>query len=124
MGFMLQPICDCGAQFKIVLMGGGMQTFMEEFIVPYYCDKCSLITPRNLLRKEQKCSKCKRHLVMYGKLGDTASTNDQDISKQPENIVFDSTISSDWQYLLEDINHHCPKCKKETLRFLSCGNWD
>lgn len=50
--------------------------------------------------------------------------DDPDIHYEPEKVVIDVTVAMDLQYVLEDKNYHCPKCKKETLRFEEYGIWD
>ena len=50
--------------------------------------------------------------------------DDLDIHYEPEKVVIDVTVAMDLQYVLEDKNYHCPKCKTETLRFEEVGMWD
>ena len=131
MGEIILPMCNsCDEVFLPIICGGGEMNFMEVATAPYYCDNCSTLVSSNILDEKHPCETCGKELVMYGKLRGYFDDEELDengaqiIYYEPNRILFEWTIAMDLEYIIEDIDYHCPKCKNESLRFYANGMWD
>jgi len=131
MGKIITPICDsCNELYLPIMCGGGEMNFEVVAIAPYYCDSCSTLVSGNILDEKHPCGICGKELVMYGKLRGYFDDTEVDeegneiIYYEPKRILFEWVIAMDLEYIIEDIDYHCPKCKSESLRFLINGLWD
>ena len=129
MGSVLQSMCSCGFESKELSVGGGMMDFEEKCYVPYFCDHCEIVrriniktkNPNNIsetgIRKDIKCSKCRRKVQYYGEIREYTFDTQND-------YVFDWKIDFEQSYFLQDKLYYCPKCKKLNLKFYSVACWD
>jgi phage FluMu protein Com len=122
MGGMVIAKCSCGYSSEELYLGGGMINFDSNCSIPFYCDNCDVVYAANILseyglKNEHKCPKCNRVAYYYGEIKD----NHIDFS---EKSVFDWLVNDNSTYFLSDSIYHCPKCKKENMKFLSLGCWD
>lgn len=102
-----------------------MLNIPEKIKAPYYCDHCGTISFKSLHNKHHRCSQCRKQVTLYGKIIGYWELEDPTIHyDEPEKVVIDEVVALDLQYILEDKNYHCPKCKKETLSFEEGGIWD
>jgi ribosomal protein L37AE/L43A len=125
MGTIIQPVySSCHEPYPRCLIGLGMLDMTNKILAPYACDHCGTISFKSLQNKHHRCSQCKKQVTLYGKTLCFMLPDDPDIHYEPEKVVIDVTVACDMQYVLEDKNYHCPKCKKETLRFQEVGLWD
>ena len=100
------------------MVGGGMMNFMESVKIPFSCYDCGTIGEKNILSHSNRCSKCRKEMVMFGK---EVSNVD---SEEYIDSVFDWSIGSFEGYVLMNENYQCPKCKEMGLKFERNGMWD
>ena len=122
MGSMLISQCQCGYESDELMLGGGMMNFIEDCEIPFYCDNCEIVFTRDVLgkldfKKYNKCPKCRKKVQYYGSISEDDFENDDD-------NVFDWGIEFDKRYYLKNDSYHCPKCKKEEMKFYTTGCWD
>lgn len=70
MGQVLRAECSCGYQHNEIFMGGGRMNHEFNCEAPFYCEECSKIKLRNLIKKRPKCEKCKEELKIFRALDD------------------------------------------------------
>ena len=121
MGSLITPHCsNCKYPFKQMKVGGGMRNLLESVKVPCSCYDCGTIGVRNIYLTSNKCSKCKKDVVMLGKVVENVDLNEYIDS------VFDWRFGSfeGDVYVLMNENYNCPKCKEMSLKFDVTGMWD
>ena len=121
MGSLLTPHCsNCKFPFKQMMVGGGMMDFLESVKIPFSCYDCGTLSVRNIYSPSNKCSKCRKEMVMFGK-----EVSDVD-SEEYSDSVFEWGMRSfgSGGYVLMYENYHCPKCKEMSLKFEPTGMWD
>jgi hypothetical protein len=121
MGSFITPHClSCKFQFKEFSTGVGQLRMVELIKIPYSCYDCGTIVVRSVDSLSNKCSKCKKKLVMFGKfVEDFWSKDFRDCVIGWGMKQFDKG-----GYVILNENYHCPKCKEMSLRFETTGNWD
>jgi len=129
MGSVLQAKCSCGFESDELFLGGGMMDMGAICNIPYYCDHCEIVGTINILKKNTdellhrelkkdiKCKKCRRKIQYYGEIS-------EDNFESQEDYAFDWSFGFDKRYLLHDKLYHCPKCKKEKMKFYMTACWD
>jgi ribosomal protein L37AE/L43A len=102
------------------MVGGGMMNFVESVKIPFSCYDCGTIGIKNIYSPSNKCSKCRKEMVMYGKKVKDIYHDEYRYS------VFDWRMGSfgDEGYVLMNEDYQCPKCKKMSLKFETNGMWD
>ena len=80
MGYLLRAECSCGYQHENIYMGGGIKNHEFSCEAPFYCEHCSKIKLRNLIKKRPKCQKCKEqgtqiHHLTYERVGNEKLTD-------------------------------------------------
>ncbi|MEA3497266.1 MAG: hypothetical protein U9R42_14660 [Bacteroidota bacterium] len=120
---MLKAECGCGYESEELLLGGGFRNFMTECALPFYCDHCETVFTRNILnefgiKKFNRCPKCKRKVSYYGEIRDAL------LDEEDNDYVFDWRINDFNRYFLLEGHHHCPKCKKDKVKFYLTACWD
>jgi ribosomal protein L37AE/L43A len=121
MGSIITPHCSkCKFPFKQMMVGGGMMDFRESVKIPFSCYDCGTLSVRNIYSPSNKCSNCRKEMVMFGK-----EVSDVD-SKEYQDCVFDWGMGSFGSegYVLMNENYNCPKCKEMSLKFEPTGMWD
>lgn len=102
------------------MVGGGMIDFQKSVKIPFSCYDCGTINIRNIYSPLIKCSKCRKDLLMYGKIVYNID------SEEYLNSVFDwrFEINERKGYVIMNENYKCSKCKEISLKFESAGMWD
>jgi ribosomal protein L37AE/L43A len=102
------------------MVGGGMIDFMESVKIPFSCYDCGTIRIKNIYSPSNKCSKCRKEMVMYGKKVKDINHDEYRYS------VFDWGMGSFGEecYVLMNEDYQCPKCNEMSLKFESTGVWD
>ena len=119
MGSFLTPHCsNCKFPYKQMMVGGGMMDFSESVKIPFSCYDCRTLSVRNIYSPSNKCSKCRKEMVMFGK-----EVSDVD-SEEYSDSVFDWSFGSFEGYVLMNEKYKCPNCKEMTLEFEPNGMWD
>ena len=121
MGSIITPNCSkCKFPFKQMMVGGGMMDFRESVKIPFSCYDCGTIGLKNIYSPANKCSKCKKEMVMYGKKVKDVNSDKYRYS------VFDWGMGSFGEegYVIMNENYQCPKCKEMSLNFEPNGMWD
>jgi hypothetical protein len=121
MGSIITPHCSsCKYPFKKMMVGGGMMDFMESVKIPFSCYDCGTISIKNIYSPSNKCSKCRKEMVMYGK--EVKNKN----SDEFRDSVFDWGMGSFGGdgYVLMNEDYKCPQCKEMGLKFELTGKWD
>ncbi len=121
MGTIITPHCSmCKFPFKRLMVGGGMMDFTESLKIPFSCYDCGTISTNNIYSSSNRCSKCRKGMVMFGK--EVSDLN----SKEYNDSVFDWRKGSFGEegYVLMNENYQCPKCKEKSLKFEPTGMWD
>jgi ribosomal protein L37AE/L43A len=103
-----------------MMVGGGMMDFLESVKIPFSCYDCGTLSVKNIYSPSNKCSKCRKEMVMYGKKVKDINSDKYRYS------VFDWGMRSFGSegYVLMNENYHCPKCKEMSLKFEPTGMWD
>ena len=121
MGSLLTPRCsNCKFPFKQMMVGGGMMDFLESVKIPFSCYDCETLSVKNIYSLSNKCSKCRKEMVMFGK-----EVSDMD-SEEYRYSVFDWGMDSFGEegYVLMNENYHCPVRRQTkvdfSLRSVSC----
>jgi len=101
------------------------ERFIGEKLDSSECEECQKLLPPDLNDKF-KCGKCKSELVMYGI--NTGYFDDRNLDfekmRELEERSYDWSYMLDRTYFLPRESNYCPKCKKDDLKFDSCGIWD
>jgi len=121
MGSIITPHCsNCKFPFKQMMVGGGMMDFTESVKIPFSCYDCGMLRVQNIYSPSNKCSKCKKEMMMFGKEVENMNSDEY------RDCVFDwgmGTFGSEG-YILMNEKYHCPKCKEMSLTFEPSGMWD
>lgn len=121
MGSILSPHClNCKFPFKKLMVGGGMRDFMESVKIPFSCNDCGTLSVKNIYSPSNKCSKCRKDMVLFGK-----EVRDID-SEKYRNCIFEWRMESFGSngYVLMNESYECPKCREMSLKFENTGMWD
>ena len=119
MGSLITPHClKCKFPYKQMMVGGGMMDFLESVKIPFSCYDCGTLSVRNIYSLSNKCTMCRKEMVMFGK-----EVSDVD-SEEYSDSVFYWSFGSFEGYVLMNENYHCPKCKEMSLNFEPTGMWD
>jgi len=130
MGVIVKPYCTCGYTTKEIYLGGGMENFYRNCLLPFYCIHCKEIYGRNILKKHKgeyivdtkiHCRTCSSELVIYGIL--TSFDNDEIQSKEIDDCI-EWNPNHYTSYYLNRNHHYCPNCGKEEIEFEELGIWD
>jgi predicted Zn-ribbon and HTH transcriptional regulator len=113
MGSIIKAICPCGLESEEIMQGIGFN-YLERSIQmePAFCDACGIVIGRDIQKLYSKCPKCRKKMTFY-----KPETEEED----DEAIGY--SFASD-NYLQQREKWHCPRCKRETLRFEFMGCWD
>jgi predicted Zn-ribbon and HTH transcriptional regulator len=111
MGTIIKAVCTCGLESDTIHQGIGFRYFENGVrIEPAYCDSCGIVVGRDISKSFSKCPQCRRKVKFYT----------EDVEESDEKVP---GLATD-DYLDEKEFWHCPRCKRETLRFKSLGLWD
>jgi phage FluMu protein Com len=112
MGNIIQAVCPCGLASEKIFQGIGFRYFENGIRVePAYCDRCGIVVGRDMSKSYSKCPQCRKKVKFYKE--DVEESSDEK----------ESDLAMD-DYLQERECWHCPRCKRDTLRFESLGMWD
>ncbi len=112
MGNIVQAICSCGLQSEMIHQGIGFKYYENSIrIEPAYCDRCGIVFGRDISKSFSKCPRCRKKVKFYKEAVEESS------------VEKGLGLATD-DYLQEKECWHCPRCKRETLRFESLGLWD
>lgn len=121
MGGIINAKCKCGFESGGIFAGGGMRNFARVCNVPALCENCRDLVVVNYIRKDLKCPKCRKRVVVY---------NDPILQQARKKVAGESDIFS-WfidklkcSFVLPDVYYLCPKCGKKRMRFIDIGCWD
>lgn len=112
MGGIIKAICKCG--FETDFMAGSSATNYNEVCnAPAICFKCRKLVIKNYLSEDLICPACRNQVTFY---------NHQSLQKHDQNEDLTHTLSKD--FVLPEVNCHCPKCGRKEMQFLHTGCWD
>lgn len=112
MGNIIKAVCTCGLESDEIYQGIGMRFYETgSRTEPAYCDACGIVVGRDTSKSFSKCPQCRRRVKFYKE-----EVEENEVEKIPGLATDD--------YLDEKGFWHCPRCKRETLRFESLGLWD
>jgi ribosomal protein L37AE/L43A len=112
MGSLIRATCTCGFESEQIMQGFGFMYFeTEAFYEPAYCDHCGTIVEMDGRDQVPVCEKCNNKMTYYKNEVDAPAVNE--LTGMPNT-----------EYLSEREFWHCPRCKKQNLKFIHEGMWD
>ncbi|WP_162055404.1 hypothetical protein [Pontibacter pamirensis] len=112
MGDIIQAICPCGLESEAIFQGIGFNYYETGYAVePAYCDTCGIVTGKDISKNFSKCPECRRKMKFY--------RDEMEATKEEQEL-----LPSYIDYQEAKRYWHCPRCKRQTLRFESTGCWD
>jgi len=128
--------CDCGYSSKVYI-ASGRALHGKVFNFPHYCDSCNSLTSVDVLSQPLICKECgSTEIHSYAALTKTLSYNSL-LTRLPtkvlktagyhtSDVVLEETfchpLKKTFVFLRGD--HHCPKCKQNSMRFFTSMLYD
>lgn len=125
MGKLLKAECCCGYETS-VMVGSGREGHGKVFEFPHHCTECNEAVTADLLQPQVTCPLCNGNsLKIFG-------TQERDNAKkkpwflkvfeggekeQPRIIASAYCYNIETTFEINDRDHFCPKCKRQTLQF-------
>ena len=136
MGAVLTGRCECGYGGEVYI-ASGRALHGKVFNYPYYCDSCSSLTSVDVLSQPLICKECGSiEIHSYEALTKTLPYKSL-LNRLPAAVLetagyhrsdavheetFCYPLKKTFVLLRED--HHCPKCKENSMRFVTSIRYD
>lgn len=121
MGDIINAKCNCGFESGGIFAGGGMTNYDKFCSVPALCENCRDLVIVNYLRKNLKCPKCGKKVVVYG---DPTLQQTRKKAERSSDIFSWFVDEKKGTFALPDVFYLCPRCGKKRMRFFHNGQWD
>lgn len=136
MGKQLTGLCDCGYAAQVYIASGRSQ-HGKIFNYPYHCNSCDSLISIDVLSKSQLCNQCgSTDVKSYESLTKTLSNNSflnklstdflLKIGYHKSDVVHEESFCYplEKKFVLLCGNHYCPKCKNQSMRFITSMLYD